>query len=364
MTREELNTELYKKMFAEQESFRDWLKSQPPEEILSHAYSYTVREDILMALEYMDLESSQAKMLLSSPTPLEDVYAEFEKRETNYMDVVRDCIESRAEEMRRQQREHYLSTPVYPYPASYARENGELEQYRESHRANMDCKIAIEEAISEYYHDNCLHDGAVQDVVELFGFDRTMYVLANTVQQKDWDGRISAEHKAWARTIPVYPDENGFGNNRRLDFVVDRAHPGLTDIFIRQVRREYLLTQPLTPVEIANEAHCICEQMKSAREPNSPSGTHFMVQISPDFMARAASKDTRELQKWLPYQSLALTTVKGHRGTFALVSADEDRSQPLRSPKERKPSVRKKLQQPVSAVSSKETPQKAKGQER
>lgn len=89
-----------------------------------------------------------------------------------------------------------------------------------------------------------------------------------------------------------------------------------------------------------------------------------MVQISPDFMARAASKDTRELQKWLPYQSLALTTVKGHRETFAMVSADEDRSQPLRSPKERKPSVRKKLQQPVSTVSSKETPQKAKGQER
>lgn len=170
--------------------------------------------------------------------------------------------------------------------------------------------------------------------------------------------------KAWARTIPVYPDENGFGNNRRLDFVVDRAHPGLIDIFVRQVRREYLLTQPLTSVEIANEAHRICEQMKSVREPNSPSGTHFMVQISQDFMARATSKDTRELQKWLPYQSLALTTVKGHRGTFAMVSADEDRSQPLRSPKERKPSVRKKLQQPISTVSCKETPQRAKGQER
>ena len=89
-----------------------------------------------------------------------------------------------------------------------------------------------------------------------------------------------------------------------------------------------------------------------------------MVQISPDFMARVTLKDARELQKWLPYQSLALTTVKGHRGTFAMVSADEDRSQPLRSPKERKPSVRKELQQPISAASSKEPPQRAKGQER
>ena len=43
-----------KKMFAEQEQFRDWLLSQPPAEILNHAYEYTVREDILMSLEYND----------------------------------------------------------------------------------------------------------------------------------------------------------------------------------------------------------------------------------------------------------------------------------------------------------------------
>ena len=44
MTNEELNTRLYEKMFAEQERFRDWLLSQPPAEILNHAYEYTVRE--------------------------------------------------------------------------------------------------------------------------------------------------------------------------------------------------------------------------------------------------------------------------------------------------------------------------------
>ncbi len=40
------NTALYEKMAAEQDKFRDWLKSQPPNEILHHAYEYTVREDI------------------------------------------------------------------------------------------------------------------------------------------------------------------------------------------------------------------------------------------------------------------------------------------------------------------------------
>ena len=46
MTNEELNTALYEKMFAEQESYRAWLLSQTPEEILNHTYEYTVREDI------------------------------------------------------------------------------------------------------------------------------------------------------------------------------------------------------------------------------------------------------------------------------------------------------------------------------
>ena len=41
MTNEELNTALYKKVFAEQEKYREWLLSQPPNEILNHCYEYT-----------------------------------------------------------------------------------------------------------------------------------------------------------------------------------------------------------------------------------------------------------------------------------------------------------------------------------
>ena len=46
MTNAELNKALYQKMFAEQETYREWLLSQPSEEILNHNYEYTVREDI------------------------------------------------------------------------------------------------------------------------------------------------------------------------------------------------------------------------------------------------------------------------------------------------------------------------------
>ena len=40
MTNEELNTALYQKMFAEQETYRKWLREPPPEEILKPPYEY------------------------------------------------------------------------------------------------------------------------------------------------------------------------------------------------------------------------------------------------------------------------------------------------------------------------------------
>lgn len=75
---------------AEQEQFRDWLLSQPPAEILNHAYEYTVREDILMSLEYHDLEDSQARALLKSDKPLKQIFERWENQETSYMDTVWD----------------------------------------------------------------------------------------------------------------------------------------------------------------------------------------------------------------------------------------------------------------------------------
>ena len=97
MNTNDLNTALYEKMAAEQEKYRDWLKSQPPEEVLNHAYEYTIREDIVMAMEELELTPKQAKALLKSPCPLDDVYKEFKDREVEHMDTIRDSIETEAD---------------------------------------------------------------------------------------------------------------------------------------------------------------------------------------------------------------------------------------------------------------------------
>ena len=141
--------------------------------------------------------------------------------------------------------------------------------------------------------------------------------------------------------IPVFDDDNGFGDNRNLEFIVDRAHPGLVDLFINQARREYLLTQPHTKEDIQAEAGRLLRRLQAEREPNSPSGTHFMAQISPDFLIRASTKDHDRLFALLPFKSLTFSTLKDQKGIFAFIQKDENRDQPLRV---RKPSVKKQLQ--------------------
>ena len=179
MNTETINTQLYEKMFAEHERYRDWLLHQPPEEILNHAYEYAIREDILMALESRDLSFMQAQMLIFTATPLADILKEFDNRETDHMDVIRNCCETRADAMLKLAQE----CPAYCCDASYAKSHGEIEQYRNSFWVNMECKSMIENAIVAAYMDNSLKDvqEASKAVIDTFGFHRTMFVLANTI---------------------------------------------------------------------------------------------------------------------------------------------------------------------------------------
>lgn len=97
MDETDYNILLYEKMKAEQDKYRDWLLAQPPAEILNHTYEYTMREDIVMAMEELELSPKRAKALLKSHCPLDDVYKEFKDREVEHMDTIRDSIESRAD---------------------------------------------------------------------------------------------------------------------------------------------------------------------------------------------------------------------------------------------------------------------------
>ena len=349
MTNEELNTALYKKMFAEQDQFRDWLKSQPAAEVLNHTYEYTVREDILLSLEYNDLTDAQASALLASPSPLADIYQEFDRMESSHMEEIWSCIESRADakqvsqldqakqlinefcmseydapadfddlsridvayttvgndgyplqvyvdlkeyKIERELEERPLDVrqyssleelienelkgmdfrelvavteaeiqtalaaaeekvalsdlPVYREDFDYARECREVETYRISLQANIACKEAIEQAISQSYDGRRLAEGTAAKVMNQFGAERVLYVLANTIQQKEWDGRFTYPNKEWAKTVSIPPNMDSFGMDRNYAIAVS-SHPGLIDLFVTQARKE-MERQPRTSV--------------------------------------------------------------------------------------------------------------------
>ena len=105
MANPDLLTKPYQRMNAEQEQYRNWLLGQPPGVILGHAAEYTIREDIVMEMEELELTDAQAKALLKSKTPLADVCRARNKTETHHMDDVRDVIEARADSVIRTEKE-------------------------------------------------------------------------------------------------------------------------------------------------------------------------------------------------------------------------------------------------------------------
>lgn len=130
--------------------------------------------------------------------------------------------------------------PIYEHPLWWAKRFGELEQFQASHTQNAACAAAINLILAKNYDFDTGHPDiapAAKEIVDKFGFDRTMYVLASTVWEYAWDDNISPGSKEWARTIPCYdePDiSRGYAVSGNTD-VIDRL--------ISQVRYDYSLSQ-------------------------------------------------------------------------------------------------------------------------
>lgn len=72
---------------------------------------------------------------------------------------------------------------MHPYTAKEARERGELEQWRANYRANCACAGAIELVIRESFDGMHLKEDCAKRVIDHYGYKRTAFVLANTLQE-------------------------------------------------------------------------------------------------------------------------------------------------------------------------------------
>ena len=122
-------------------------------------------------------------------------------------------------------------TYLYPYSAKEARERNELSLWRESHRANIACRDAIEDAIRRNFDGMYLNEDCLAPVLTAYGYKRTAWVLANTLHELKWDGRFSYANKHWAEKIYIPTDLN-----HNSDFVV-RSHPAVLDGFVSFYRK-------------------------------------------------------------------------------------------------------------------------------
>lgn len=97
-----LNTQLYQKMYADQEQYKAYLLTLPPAKILDHAREYICRENILMAMENNDLNNARAKALLKSSTPLADIYSKYASWEHGrQQEEIWNAVEARSGEVLR-----------------------------------------------------------------------------------------------------------------------------------------------------------------------------------------------------------------------------------------------------------------------
>jgi len=130
---------------------------------------------------------------------------------------------------------------VYMMSLKEAKQNGELEAYRESQRLNRACAISVKNAINDSKTGAHSYNlpSALKAVTAEYGTERVQVVLANTVEYKHYDGRFSHDNKQWAKTIPL----PRLTLDNRADFVCE-AHPPLLDAFINTAREELREKKP------------------------------------------------------------------------------------------------------------------------
>ena len=132
----------------------------------------------------------------------------------------------------------WKDVPVYMHTGEYARMHNELELYRESFNASMACKKAIEEAIAKDFDGFYLAKDCELPVIDKFGFERVVYVLAVTLCEKSHDERFSMSNRNWAKE---YISRNGSESapeiNTRNVYIVVNSHSTVLDGFVNRVRK-------------------------------------------------------------------------------------------------------------------------------
>ena len=201
--------EVVKSVNAEFAIYRADMLSKNAEEIFEDSYKINTMSELKDILEigkehgylqpeyYRALYEDRGSILtMLFDDYIKDEYASLDSSE-DAADFIRDYCE------RHHKAALCADAPLYLKTAGYAREHGELEQYRRSHELNEACREEMDKAISKNFDGMHLKEGFERELMERYGAERVQYILATTVRENLSDGRYSPENKGWAQNIAV-----------------------------------------------------------------------------------------------------------------------------------------------------------------
>ena len=192
-------------------------------------------------------------------------------------------------------------TYLYPYSSAEARERDELSLWRESHRANIACRNAIEDTIRQNFDGMHLNKDCLTPVLEEYGYKRTAWVLANTLHELKWDGRFGHANKQWAEKIYIPTDLN-----HNSDFVV-RSHPAVLDGFVSFYRKA------VQALNLFGAEHCIGDRAKQ-------DFTGKVLVLSPEMLKESCW--SQENQLWYARSGFGCEPHSSGRAVFATCLSD------------------------------------------
>ena len=121
---------------------------------------------------------------------------------------------------------------LYRYSVETAKNDGEIEVWRESRDENVRCKNFLDEQVAKNYNGYTLSGDFLEDSVNEFGYDRTMWVIGNTILERKGDGRFRKENVEWARSLNLPHDRHSY------EFALN-SHSCLVDGLAKEIRKMY-----------------------------------------------------------------------------------------------------------------------------
>lgn len=122
--------------------------------------------------------------------------------------------------------------PMYNRSFDEAKHNNETELFWNSFRENIRCREYLDKQIAECFDGYHLPGICVENCVNEFGYDRTMWVIANTILERKGDGRFHRENTEWAKHFNIPK------SSRNYEFALN-SHSCLVDGVADYVREMY-----------------------------------------------------------------------------------------------------------------------------